>query len=81
MTQHHAEWSESLTEATRAAIDELAVVPAHDFLPLKNIDGRFATLSIQQLLAGNLTLVDRKSYEETVFADTEELIRAGWAID
>ncbi|MBT3071457.1 hypothetical protein KKP04_11335 [Rhodomicrobium sp. Az07] len=81
MDDEQARWSESAENATREALDEFAALPAADFLALKNIDGRFATLSIGNWLAKQARIVDRSTGEEMAFANTDDLIRAGWVID
>ncbi|WP_127079883.1 hypothetical protein [Rhodomicrobium lacus] len=81
MDKERARWSEDAESATRAALDEFEALPAADFLALKNIDGRFATLSIENWLARRARIVDRANGEEMSFADTDELIGAGWVID
>ncbi|MBJ7533370.1 hypothetical protein JDN40_04525 [Rhodomicrobium vannielii ATCC 17100] len=81
MNNEQARWSENAVSATKEALDEFAALPAGDSLALKNIDGRFATMSIENWLAKRARIVDRSTGEETSFADTDELIRAGWVID
>lgn len=75
------QWSDSLQETTRAALNGLAVLPHQDFVALKHIDGRFGAIAISDLLRSTLRVSDRRSGQETTFANVDELIRAGWAID
>ena len=79
MTEKLKTWSTSLQDATRQVIGEFEFVS--DPVCLKCIDGRFATLSAADLLARNLSVVDRETGQKTAFVDVEELIRAGWAVD
>ncbi|NJL07450.1 MAG: DUF262 domain-containing protein [Methylacidiphilales bacterium] len=75
------EWSEDLKRATRNSIEGQAFIPRGDAVAFKHVASGFATMTITDLLAGNLKLVDCDSGEETTFANVDELIRAGWAID
>ena len=79
MTDPAKTWSTSLQDATRRVIGELDFVS--DPVCLKCIDGRFGTLSAANLLSRKLSVVDRKTGQKTAFADVEELIRTGWAVD
>ena len=77
-----------LVEKTRDALETLDV-PFMPRLALKNADGRFAHLQLEDLVSGNYTL-----YQATgsIFAETlgpvigsyltaEELTQAGWVLD
>jgi hypothetical protein len=37
--------------------------------------------SRKRLVRGNLRLIDRKTKQETTFADADAVVDAGWAID
>lgn len=81
MTDHQEQWSETLNKATRDALDRLTFVPDGDIVCLKHADGRFGMIAVDDVLRQNLKLIDRKTKQETTFANADELIRAGWALD
>ncbi len=72
-------WSKSLQDTTRRVIGE------HDFasdpINLKNTDGRFGALAASEVMAGRLNVAERGTGVATMFADVEELVRAGWSVD
>lgn len=73
-------WSEELINYTRDALD-LGFVPPNDFVPMKNINGNFGIISLQNWLSKKFIITDRKTRAEYAFNNIEDLIAAGWAID
>ncbi len=73
-------WSEELINYTRDALD-LGIVPPNDFVPMKNINGNFGIISLQNWLSKKFIIADRKTRAEYAFNNIEDLIAAGWAID
>ena len=80
MTDNEKQWSDGLRQATREALNELIIAPTPEVW-LKNTDGRSGTIAMDELLKGNLKMIDCESRHVTVFTNVDELIRAGWAID
>ena len=74
-------WSQSLQTRTRECIDEASVSPLDGRLHFKNLDGRYAAMSLDNLLSGNLSLADKADGEVSTFHSVDALIEAGWAVD
>ncbi len=74
-------WSEGLQQQTRDAISEMQVSPHDGKLHFKNYDKGFAFMTIQDLLGGKLSLTDKENGQVFEFADVDELLNAGWAMD
>ena len=81
LVHRDASWSEELRQATREAIAAGAFDAVGDKLCFKHIRSGFGIIALDDLLGRNLRLVERGTSRVTVFADAEELIHAGWAID
>lgn len=73
-------WSEGLQQETRDAIGEMRINPDGK-LHFKNHDSRYAFMTAQDLKLGKLSLADKKNGQVSKFADTDELLNAGWVID
>lgn len=73
-------WSDELIRQTRQIFD-LNCVPRNDKIHMKHIGSRFGYVPLNDWLNGSLKVVDRKTCEETVFANVDELIDAGWVVD
>ena len=73
-------WSEGLQQETLNAISEMRINPDGK-LRFKNRHKGGAYMTFQDLLSGKLSLTDNESGEVSEFADTEELLTAGWAVD
>jgi len=81
MTPKTNNWSEELQQQTRDAISEIRVSPYDGNLHFKNSGGCFAFMTIQDLLGGKLSLTDKENGQVFEFADLNELLNAGWAMD
>lgn len=81
MNEPEAQWSDQLRQATKEAIEELAVMPNGDDVCFKHIKSGYGVIALADLIAGKLRLTNRKMGEETVFANADALIRAGWTLD
>ena len=76
------EWSDELKEQTRDAVEGRDIfAPRDGQLCLKHITSGFGTIAEEHLPGSPLTVVDRRTGAETTYANTDELIAAGWAID
>ena len=82
LAEMNAEWSDALKASTREAIETLDVMPSREGrVAFKHVGGGFASIDIRDLFRGVLRVVDRRTGAETVFANADQLIQAGWAID
>ena len=77
----HPGWSASLLSQTREAISGIQVSPHDGNLHFKSHDYGGAVMTIDDLLAGRMRLIDKNGGTVTEFSDVEQLIDAGWAID
>jgi len=80
MKRESNSWSEGLQQQTREAISEMRVNPDGK-LHFKNHDNRYSFMTTQDLVSGNLCLTDKENGQVSEFADSDELLNAGWAID
>lgn len=74
-------WSEILQQQTRDAISEVRVSPHDGNLHFKSHDNRYSFMTVQDLLLGKLSLTDKDNGRVSEFANTDELLNAGWAMD
>ena len=74
-------WSSDLINMTRAAISEHRFVPYDDAVHFKNHDSRYGFISVSNILADKLLLIDKETNKETLYASVDELLEAGWVID
>ena len=81
MPDPDAQWSSELRQATKVAIEELAVLHAGDHLCFKHIRSGYGVIAFADLMRGNLRMTVRSTEKEIVFANADEMIAAGWAID
>lgn len=73
-------WSDRLIEGSRAALKEWIYTP-QGALHMKNLNGRYGKIFLEDLVADKLLIKDKKSEAEYHYASADELITAGWAID
>ena len=73
-------WSKTLQEQTREAIEEMRVSPAGT-LHFKHKTMGYGTIAVDDLIGGQLRLRSSKDHVEHEFADIDNLLDAGWAID
>ena len=73
-------WSEGLQQQTRAAISEMRINPDGK-LHFKNHSKSGAFITAQDLMRGKLSLTDKENGRVSEFADADDLLAAGWAID
>jgi len=76
-----AQWSDGLMQATKAAIEQWTVLPGGDQLCFKHIGSGFGIIDFADLMRGNLRMTVRGTAKAVTFADADDLISAGWAID
>lgn len=74
-------WSEDLQQQTRDAVSKIQLSPHDGKLHFKNYDSHYAVMTWQDLSSGKLCLTDKENGQVSKFADTEEMLVAGWAID
>jgi hypothetical protein len=75
-------WSDELTAQTREMIANRDTMTAQNGqLCLKRVPSGFGAIAEDDLLRGVIKVVDRRTGAETIFADADALIAAGWAID
>lgn len=73
-------WSDNLIQETRNAIENYEVTP-QGILHMKNINGPYGSMRLENLMSNRFLVEDKKGSEEYLFASVDELIAAGWAID
>ena len=73
-------WSKELQQETQDAIGEMRINPDGK-LHFKNHEGRYAFMSAQDLMRGKLSLTNKENAQVSIFANIEELLDAGWAVD
>ncbi len=73
-------WSDGLQQQTLEAISEMRIAPDGK-LHFKNSDGRYAFMTVQDMLSGELSLADKKTGQVSEFVDVGELLNSGWVID
>lgn len=59
----------------------MQVSPYDGKLHFKKHESCYAFMTIQDLLCGKLSLADKENGQVSEFADVDELLSAGWAID
>jgi hypothetical protein len=74
-------WSDLLIEQTRNALADKWVGGLDGFLHLKNINGKFGKICFENLMAERWLIHVKNSTDVNTFANVEDLISAGWAID
>lgn len=74
-------WSDSLKSQTREALEECWISPVTKNLHLKNINGNFGHITLQNLLARRLHVYCENSGEYWTGESVDDLLAAGWAID
>lgn len=74
-------WSDELRARTRDAIEGGMFVARDGRLCLKHIASGFGVMTEDDLLSGVLRVVNVRTGAETTFANADELIAAGWALD
>lgn len=76
------DWSDELKERTRDAVEGRGSFTSLDGrLCLKHITSGFSTVAQEHLWGGVLKVVDRRTGAEACYANADELIAAGWAVD
>lgn len=75
-------WSDVLKSRTRDVIEGGGMFATRDGrLHLKHIVSGFGVMAEEDLLRGVLRVVNVRTGAETTFANADELIAAGWALD
>lgn len=73
-------WFDCLTEDTRPVLKGWLVTP-QGVLHMKNLNGRYGKIFLEDLVAKKLLIKNKKSEAEYHYTFAGELIAAGWAID
>lgn len=74
-------WSQSLRSRTLDCIDNASVNPLDGMLHFKCTDGRYASMSLNDVLAREIRLTVKDQGEGLAFDSPEALIDAGWVVD
>ena len=81
MTNHiTSDWSESLQQQTREAIEQLQVMP-DGRLHFKHPTRGYASITLDELMNDRLILRSRTRSDIYRFDDVEALLQSGWAVD
>ena len=81
MTTHPiGNWSESLQQQTRDAIEKIAVTP-DGHLHFKHPTLGYAYATLDDLTHDRLLLRSKTASDEHQFGDVAALLQAGWAVD
>lgn len=73
-------WSESLQNQTLKALAELPITP-DGLLHMKHKSEGYGHLVLTELLAGKFNLYRKACEQPRIFADAQEMVASGWAID
>jgi len=73
-------WSPELIAETHNVLD-LGIIPFDDFVHMKNINGSFGKMGLDNWLAQNWIILDKRTGVEYFYATADDLIEAGWAAD
>jgi hypothetical protein len=73
-------WSDELLEETRTALNNGFVGP-DGFLHMKNINGYYGKIRLEDLRAGKLLIQDKQADRAYQFSTCDEMMSSGWAID
>lgn len=73
-------WSVNLLEQTFDALDDYFTGP-DGFLHMKNINGNFGKILLEDLIARRLLIQDKNSDVKYLYKTADELIADGWVID
>lgn len=73
-------WSEALQQETRDAIGEMRIGP-DGRLHFKSRGKGSAFMTAQNLACGKLLLANKENDQVFEYADVDELLAAGWAVD
>lgn len=80
MNNENKSWSEGLRQETREAITKMRSNPDGK-LYFKSHGNGGAFITAQDLMRGKLSLVGTENGQVFEFANTDELLAAGWAVD
>ena len=76
------QWSATLVERTKSCLHNIdSFNPLDGYLYLKRVDGKYGKITVANLIKGHLEIEVETSKKKIYFANTDELIGAGWAID
>lgn len=73
-------WSDQLIDETRNVLD-LGFFPRDDFVYMKNINGNFGKIGLQNWLDRKLIIKNKETDAEHFYATVDELIASGWVVD
>ncbi len=73
-------WSETLQQQTREAVEGIQIMP-DGLLHFKHKTLGYAASGIEDFVRDGIVLRAKKGEEAYTFANANELIAAGWAID
>jgi hypothetical protein len=80
MNNENKSWSEVLQQETRDAISEMRINPDGK-LNFKSHGKGGAFITAHDLMRGKLSLTNTENGQVFEFANTDELLAAGWAVD
>ena len=74
-------WSIERQNQTREYLEDLAGLPNGDKIHLKNQNGQFGYIKLDDWLHKNWLIHQHDNGESHHFATVEELLKSGWVID
>jgi hypothetical protein len=80
MNNDNKSWSEGLQQETREAITKMRINPDGK-LRFKSYGSGGAFITAHDLMRGKLSLTNTENGQVVEFANTDELLAAGWAVD
>ena len=80
MNNEKKSWSEELQQETREAISEMRINPDGK-LRFKSHGNGGAFITAHDLMHGKLSLTNTEGGQVVEFANIDELLAAGWAVD
>jgi len=81
MPNPDAQWSHDLRQATKVAVEEWAMLHAVDHLCFKHISLGFGVIDFSDLMRCDFRMIVRDTEKRIIFANADERIAAGRAID
>jgi len=79
--KHPKQWSDGLIAKTYEVLQDKKFAPVSDKLYLKQVEGRYATIKVVDIICNHFHLEDADSGEVRSFESVDDLVNAGWAVD